>query len=139
MEETNNTCAFSKLLGFIDLLQRKSECSQTDDNTCLRPYLGIQPFVEQYNTRPVTFYGCNNNLITVNYSTGDDTTTGTGQSSTFRVERVENCYVIVTILIPNPSTEAAATRPYVTTNQTAIINLNCVCAVKCLSDTIVDL
>lgn len=137
MEERNNACSFSKLLKFIDHLQRKVEYNQADDNTCLRPYLGIQPFIEQYNTRPVTFYDCNNNLITINYNTGDDPTVE-GESSVFRVEKVEDCYVIVTILIPNPNAEDD-TRPFITTNQTAIINLNCVCAVKCLSDTIIDL
>ena len=138
MEEQNNTCAFARILKLIEKLQKKNDCEQIIDNTCSRPFLGIPATLECYNTRPVTFYGCNNNLISIEYTTVVDGIQQTDTSSIFRVERVEDCCVVVSILIPNPDTTQTL-RPYITTNQTAIINLDCVCALKCLNDTIVDL
>lgn len=138
MTESNNKCCFGKILKLIEKLQRSCECDQTIDNTCLKPFLGTSCNFECFNTRPVTFYGCDNNLISIDYSTVINGETLSGTSSIFRVEKVEGCCVIVSVLIPNPDTENT-NRPYVTTNQTAIINLDCVCALKCLGDTIVDL
>ena len=138
MLESNNQCCFSKILKLIEKLQENTSSSDCIDNTCSRPFLGIPLNIECYNTRPVTFYGCDNNLFTVDYSVVVDGTTLTGTSSIFRVEKVEGCCVTVTILIPNPDT-TATNRPYITTNQTVTINLDCICAIKCLGDTIVDL
>lgn len=133
-----NNCCFSKTLKLIDILQRSSEQEECFDNTCSRPFLGVNIPSLCFNTRPITFYGCNNNLITVNYTTVIDGETVTGESSIFRVESVEDGCLIVSILIPNPDSNDTL-RPYITTRNTATINLGCVCALKCLPDTIVDL
>ena len=125
-----NGCCFSKTLKLIDILQRSSEQDECFDNSCSRPFLGV--------TRPVTFYGCNNNLITVSYSTVVNGETLTGTSGTFRVEKIDDGCVTVSILIPNPDTTDTL-RPFINTRDTATINLGCVCALKCLADTIVDL
>ena len=129
---------FSKILNSIVTLQQNTDCQQDIDNSCMRPFLGTPANIECYNTRPVTFYGCNNNLITINYTITNEGTTEEGTSSVFRVERVDDDTVLVNILMENPDT-TQTNRPYVTTNNTAIINLNCVCAIKCLNDTIVNL
>lgn len=133
-----NSCCFTKTLKLIDILQRSSEQDECFDNTCSRPFLGLNMPSLCFNTRPVTFYGCNNNLITVNYTTVINGETLTGTSSIFRIEKVDDGCVTVSILIPNPDT-ADTIRPYITTRNTATINLGCVCALKCLADTIVDL
>lgn len=138
MVESNNQCCFGKILKLIEKLQRSCECQEATDNSCLKPFLGVPITVECYNTRPITFYGCDNNLINVDYEVTIDGVTSTGTSSIFRVERVEGCCCVVSILIANPNT-SETNRPYITTNQTATINLDCVCAIKCLGDTIVDL
>ncbi len=135
---SDGSCCFTKTLKLIDVLQRCSEQDECFDNTCSRPFLGANVPSLCFNTRPVTFYGCNNNLITVNYNSVINGETFTGSSSTFRVEKVENNCVVVSILIPNPDTTNTLS-PYITTNDTATINLGCVCALKCLPDTIVDL
>ena len=136
--ENENLCCFGKILKLIDKLQRNSQCQEFIDNSCSKPFLGNPITIECFNTRPITFYGCNNNLITVDYTTVVDGDTLTGTSSIFRVEKVEGCCVLVNILIPNPDT-TQTTRPYISIDQTATINLDCVCAIKCLDDTIVDL
>ena len=66
MQERNN-CCLGKILKLIQKLQCACECEQID-NTCSKPFLGTPVNVECYNTRPITFYGCNNNLIEINYS-----------------------------------------------------------------------
>lgn len=136
MNESN--CCFTKTLKLIDILQRSSEQEECFDNTCSRPFLGVNIPSLCFNTRPVTFYGCNNNLITVNYTTVINGETLTGESGIFRVEKVEDGCLTVSVLIPNPDT-ADTLRPYITTRNTATINLSCVCVLKCLPDTIVDL
>ena len=134
----DNNCCFSKTLKLIDILQRSSQNDECFDNSCSRPFLGVNIPSLCFNTRPVTFYGCNNNLITVNYSTTINGETLTGTSSTFRVENVEDGCVVLSILIPNPDTTDTI-RPFINTRDTITINLGCVCALKCLGDTIVDL
>jgi len=133
-----NNCCFTKTLKLIDILQRSSEQEECFDNTCSRPFLGVNIPNLCFNTRPVTFYGCNNNLITVNYTTVINGETLTGESGIFRVEKVDDGCLTVSVLIPNPDTTDTI-RPYITTNNTATINLNCVCVLKCLPDTIIDL
>lgn len=134
----SDNCCFTKTLMLIDALQRSSTKDECFDNTCSRPYLGVNIPSLCFNTRPVTFYGSNNNLITVNYDTTINGTPVSGTSGIFRVESVQDCCCVCTILIPNPDTTDALI-PYVSTNQTATINLKCVCALKCLDDTIVNL
>lgn len=136
MNESN--CCFTKTLKLIDILQRSSEQEECFDNTCSRPFLGVNIPSLCFNTRPVTFYGCNNNLITVNYTTVINGETLTGESGIFRVEKVEDGCLTVSVLIPNPDTDDTL-RPYITIRNTATINLSCVCVLKCLPDTIVDL
>ena len=138
MEDSKKPCSFSKILKLIERLQNRANCTEEIDNTCLKPFLGVAPTIECYNTRPVTFYGCDNNQLTVNYTTVINGETISGTSSVFRVESVRDCCVIVSLLIDNPDT-TQTNRPFITTNNTAIINLDCVCAMKCLNDTIVDL
>lgn len=138
MEGQSNNCGLGRILNLIASLQRSSKCESIIDNSCIRPYLGTPANLECYNTRPVTFYGCNNNLIAVNYTIITDGVVENLTSSVFRVESVQDCTAVVTILRENPDT-TVTNRPYITTNQTATINLNCICAIKCLQDTIVDL
>ena len=133
-----NSCCFKKTLKLIDILQRSSEQDECFDNSCSRPFLGVNIPSLCFNTRPVTFYGCNNNLITVNYNTVIDGEPITGTSSTFRVENVDDGCVRLSVLIPNPDTTDTL-RPYINTNDIITLNLGCICALKCLPDTIVDL
>lgn len=134
----SNDCCFSKTLMLIDALQKSVEKDECFDNTCSRPYLGANIQTICFNTRPVTFYNCNNTMITANYNTTINGTTYTGTSGIFRVENVQGCCCVCSILISNPDTNDTL-MPYVSTGQTTIINLKCVCALKCLPDTSITL
>lgn len=133
----NNTNCLSKTLKLIDVLQKNAEQNDCLDNTCSRPFLGVTNNIICFNTRPVTFYGCDNNLITIDYNITIDETPLIGRSGIFRVEKVEDDCCVVSILIDNPT--PTSTSPYISTGQTATINLDCVCAIKCLPDTIINI
>ncbi len=129
----NDTCCLGKILKVIDVLQRNAERIDDIDDSCTKPFLGSTPTTIIFNTRPVTFYTCNGNIFTASYESGDTTLT----SSIFRVERVNNCCVTCSILAPNPDT-TVENSPYISTNQTIEINLDCICAIQCLPDVIVE-
>ena len=106
------------ILSLIDNLQKNITNNDNNlNNPCLRPIIGPnQPIF--FNTRPVTFYLCNNTPLTVN---GTDFTT-----SIFRVENVNNDCVTVRLLIDGD--------PITSTNEYATININCIAAIRCLDD-----
>ena len=133
----NNACCLSKTLKLIDILQKKAEHRDCNDNTCSRPFLGNLDNIMCFNTRPITFYGCDNNLISIDYDVVIDGVTYTGQSSVFRVEKVSDNCCLISILIDNPT--PSDNSPYINTRESATVNLNCVCAIKCLNDVIVNL
>lgn len=131
MENLDNCLA--RILNVINVLQNNAEKTECQDNTCTKPFLGLNIETICFNTRPVTLYRCDNSLITLNYtsSTGDILTT-----SVFRVESVSNDSVGVLLL--EASTDASGNTTYTSTNTYATINLGCVCAIRCLPDTIVN-
>ena len=123
----------AKILNVIKVLQNNSEKTECQDNTCTRPFLGLNTEFVCFNTRPITLYRCDNTPITLNYtnSAGDELTT-----SVFRVESVSNDSVGVLLL--EATTDTSGNTTYVSTNTYATINLGCVCAIRCLPDTIVN-
>lgn len=131
---SNNENCLVSVVRLIDNLQRESECDDICDNTCSRPFLGNCGGLSKLNTRPVTFYTCDNNLVTVEYTTKHNKECH--RSGVFRVKSINGNCVTCTILAPNPDCDGD---PFISTNQTAIINLNCCCAIKCLPDTTVCL
>lgn len=135
---SNNECScFSKILKVIDVLQRSAEKFDDIDEGCTKPFLGGCPNLTCFNTRPVTFYNCQNSLFTINYQVEENGTIVTRSSSVFRVEKVDCNCVTVSILEDNPVT-TDPNRPYISTGQFATINLNCVCVLKCLPDVVID-
>ena len=106
------------ILTLINNLQ-KNVINNDTNNSCSRPILGDNTTLI-YNTRPVTFYLCNNSPLTVNYSTGE--------SSIFRIENIEgNC---ITVRILESDDEGNITP----TNEFATVNISCIAAIRCLSD-----
>lgn len=128
---TNNlecSCLYNLLNTIIQLQKQDSSCCNLGG--CDKPFLGPTPEVVCYNTRPITLYNCQNGeLWSIFY-----TTNGTQASSTvFRCEKLDDCCLTCRILIDNGD------GTYTATNQFFTINLNCVSAVRCLSDTFVDI
>jgi Spore coat protein Z. len=135
----NNSCCIGNILEAINCLQNKAEVIDDIPNTCNRPFLGFpnsNTFV--YNTRPVTIYNSSNILFTFPYTitTGGQTTTG--ESSILRIENVDGNSLTFRILAPNTDETTSSDIPYISTNNFVEVNCNCVCALRCLSDTFVD-
>ena len=83
----------------------------------------LGPIESFYNTRPITLYLCNNNLLEIQYDNNGEVAT----SNTFRVENINGSCVTVRLL---DNTNGVITA----TNETATININCIAAIKCLPD-----
>ena len=131
MNDLDNWLA--KILNVIKVLQCNAEKIDCQDNTCTKPFLGITTNVICFNTRPIMLYKCDNSPITLNYtsSTGENLTT-----NVFRVQSVSNDSVGVLLL--EASTDSEGNVMYESTNTFATINLGCVCAIRCLADTVVN-
>ena len=131
MNDLDNCLA--KILNVIKVLQCNAEKINCQDNSCTKPFLGITTNIICFNTRPIMLYKCDNSPITLNYtsSTGENLTT-----NVFRVQSVSNDSVGVLLL--ESSTDSEGNVVYESTNTFATINLGCVCAIRCLADTVVN-
>ena len=138
--EAKDNCCIAEILTVINILQENAECSDSCLDTCDRGFLGCNITTVGCNTRPVTLYTCNGTAWSMpttkeNVVCSDASATC---SNVFRVEKVDGCCATFRVLANNPDTTEATTRPYVATNSFFTMNLGCVCALKCLNDTIVD-
>lgn len=120
----NNKNCLLDVIKLIDNLQKCSLKEDSLDNSCSRPFLGLGGNLSLFNTRPVTFYHGDNSLVSIDYFVNGTQNT----SSVFRIEDVKDNCVTVRLL----STNSDGT--YGNTGETALININCICAMQCLSD-----
>jgi hypothetical protein len=84
-------------------------------------------------------YTCGSNGVAWSMPiTKDDTAECTAAtcSPVFKVEKVEGNCATFRVLQANPDT--TSTYPYVGTNSIFTMNLDCVCSIRCLSDTYID-
>lgn len=110
----NNNC-ITNLLRYICLLQDNSMSNCLNNNSCDRPFLGINNSI-CYNTRIISIYRKDGSLFTIN------------NNSFFRVMNVtNNC---CKLLILNNS--------YQSTNEFIEINISCIGAVRCISDVYIS-
>ena len=124
-----NNC-IGDLLRRIVVLQRK-DCEATIPTGCDRPFLGPTRSIDCYNTRPVTIYNCcTGTPWSFTYTIDDVEST----STIFRVEAVDDGCCTIRLLAVN-----AETGVFTNTNEFVTISLDCVGAVRCLTDTFVDL
>ena len=128
----------AEILNVINILQDNAECADTCLDTCDRGFLGTSVTSFAYNTRPVVLYTSFSNGTTPwSMPTSRDDVLGE-TSSVFRVEKVDDNCATFRVLVPNEDPETSALRPYVITNSFFTMNLNCVCAIRCLNDTVVE-
>ena len=129
----NETNCLARILNVIKVLQNNASKTECGDNTCTRPFLGLNIATLCFNTRPIVLYRCDNTPVTLNYTnaSGENSTT-----SIFRVESVNDDSVGVLLLEESTDTEGNVT--YINTNTFATINLDCVCAIRCLGDAVVN-
>ena len=128
----------SEILTVINILQNNAECADTCLDTCDRGFLGNTVTTFAYNTRPVMLYTAFSNGVTAWTMPTTRDETGTSTSSVFRVEKVDGNCATFRVLTPNDDPETSPTMPYVITNSFFTMNLNCVCAIRCLNDTIIE-
>ena len=139
----NNDCCncIYDILRKIVMLQKQD---YDNDNYvgCDKPYLGPVTNSVCYNTRPIILYNCcSGNPWTFNITsnvqnTDDGQSTDNSQNTTSYILRVENCDdCCCTCRILYQTSE----NTYESTNNFVTISLNCVGAIRCLTDTYVDL
>lgn len=119
-----NRC-IKNLLKLICLLQNNSINNFPMNEGCIKPFLGPNINSICYNTRVITLYKKNGEIFSSSYI---DSNNNPNSSSFFRVSNVtDDC---CTLLILSLSSE----NEYISTNQYVTVNLNCICAIKCLED-----
>lgn len=134
---SNSNCCISDILNAILILQNNCGKLECIPNACDRPILGSDGNKNSiYNTRPLTFYNCNNTIWCFPYTLNCDEKKISGTSTVFRIEKLDGCCATCRVLAPNYDTRS--TSPYVTTDSFFTINLNCVCILKCLPDTFIS-
>ena len=132
MNNSLDNC-LANILNVIKILQNNADKTECQDNTCTKPFLGLNTTFVCFNTRPIMLYRCDNTPVTLNYTNEDGLQATT---NIFRVESVSNDSVGVLLLEATTGDDGVTT--YTSTNTYATINLGCVCAVRCLPDTIVN-
>ena len=133
---TDGKC-IAEILTVICILQQNANCADSCLDTCDRGFLGCNVTSLSCNTRPVMLYtcGCCNTAFAMPISKDPDETT---TSTVFRVEKIDGNCATFRVLAPNPDTTEVATIPFVATNSFFTMNLDCVCAIRCLNDTVVE-
>lgn len=139
---TNDNKCIAEILTVINILQQNAECADACLDTCDRGFLGCNVSTVGCNTRPITLYTCSSNgspwTMPISKENVDCTEVGTTCSSVFRVEKVDGNCATFRVLANNTDPATALAMPYVATNSFFTMNLNCVCCLKCLQDTVVE-
>ena len=139
--ENNNECnkCIAEILQIIVVLQSNA-CPDNCLNSCDRPALGGGANCMVCNTRPIMLYTCSGNgspwRMPTTRTNIDCTVDDTSCSNVFRVEKVDGCCATFRVLAPN--TDTTSTLPYEATDSVFTMDLNCLCAIRCLNDTFVD-
>ncbi len=143
----NDTNCIGEILKVILVLQQNA-CPDSCLDSCDRPMLGGGPNCLVCNTRPVMLYTCCGNGVPWSMPIEKDNTNVCSNtqvsaccqdcSTVFRVEKLDGNCATFRVLAPNPQESCCNTIPYIATNSFFTMNLSCVCAIKCLSDTFVD-
>ena len=139
--EQENSCCIAEILSVINVLQQNADCcGDACLDTCDRGFLGNGTAALVVNTRPVILYTAAGNGTPWSMPTtredvvcGDE---GVVCSNVFRVEKIDGCCCTFRVLAENP--DATCVYPYVATNSFFTMNLNCVCALRCLPDTYIE-
>ena len=125
-----SSCLYD-ILKKIVLLQ-KQDFDFDSFTGCDKPFLGPAITNNFYNTRPIQLYvGATGIPWSFNYTLADGTE---GTSDILRVESLDDCCCTCRILYLSPTTGN-----YESTDQFVTIDLNCCGAIRCLTDTYVDL
>lgn len=113
------------------LLLQKQDFDNESYSGCDKPYLGPVCNSICYNTRPIMLFNCcTGNPWSFPYTSNNVD----NNSSVFRIESLEDCCCTCRILAFNETENT-----YTNTNEFFTLDLKCVGAIKCLTDTYIDL
>lgn len=135
-----DTSCIAEILNVILVLQQNA-CPDNCLDSCDRPMLGGGPNCLICNTRPIMLYTCCGNGTPWSMPTTKDSTAtcvdgSTNCSSVFRVEKVDGNCCTCRVLADNPDTTSL--NPYIATNSFFTMSLDCICTIRCLTDTFVE-
>lgn len=131
----NNNNNISDVLEVILLLQKNADCGDSCLDTCDKGFLSCGASALTCNTRPLMLYPCFNTSVPLSMPTSKSYSE-TEKSSIFRIEKLDGNTATFRVLTPNP--DATDTQPFLATNSFFTMNLNCLCCLRCLNDTYVD-
>ena len=131
--ENANNCIY-EILKTILVLQKEANVGECCLDTCDKKCLGCTPSVCFFNTRPITLYtcGCCNTQLQIPVSKLPNETT---TSNVFRIEKLDDNCATFRVLIPTVEDDIVS---YTSTNSFFTINLDCICVLKCLADTLIE-
>lgn len=130
----NSGNCINEILSIILVLQENA-CPENSLETCDRPMLGGGTNCLVCNTRPVMLYTCSGNGVPWSMPISKDVT-NLETSSVFRVEKIEGNCCTFRVLANND--DETSLYPYVTTNSFFTMDCDCLCCIRCLSDTYVE-
>ena len=129
--ENNCSSCISDIIEKIIVLQ-KQDYDTCNFVGCDKPFLGPMATTTCYNTRPVELYNCSTGTAwSFNYTNSEGTE---ATSSVLRAESLDNCCCTCRLLALDTTTNT-----YTNTNQFVTIDLSCCGAIRCLTDTFIDL
>ena len=133
----------SEILKVILLLQLNSKEDEACLDTCDKGFLGNNVVCPKFNTRPVMlFTACGNGKAweMPTSKTGESCEDPTTEcSNVFRIEKLDGCCATFRVLEQCPRNSEKGTTTWKATNSFFTMDLTCVCAIRCLKDTSVDL
>lgn len=117
-----NSC-IRNLLKLILVLQNNSMDISCYSNDCSKPFLGPSLSIDCYNTRVITLYMKDGSLLNGTFNNGNEII----ESSYFRIQAIDNdC---CTLMILNKVDGS-----FIPTRRTIVVNIGCICAIKCIED-----
>ncbi len=135
-QEKNGSC-LKEVLEVILILQENAACDDFCLEACDRAYLGCVTKMKKCNTRPVVLYNCEGTLWEMPVAKEEPSLTdfeGPKETShVFRIEKIDHNCATFRVLKAVANEE----EPYESTDSFFIINLNCVCCLRCLADCFV--
>lgn len=132
----NDSNCIKEILNVILVLQQNA-CPDSCLDSCDRPVLGGGPNCLVCNTRPIQLFTCSCCNTPLAMPTSKDSTKNCKTSTVFRVEKVDrNCCTCR--VLEEDEDDSACTNQFIATNSFFTIDLGCVCAIRCLSDTFVE-
>ncbi len=141
MCNNNQDCkCVSDILKVICILQKKAKFEDCL-NTCDKEFLGCCGCKCLCNTRPVQlFLICKNgDEPLIMPATRNAITELTEFSNIFRVEKVDDCCATFRVLLLEENNNDNDCPKYIATNSFFTLDLRCVCAIRCLDDTFVEI